>query len=98
MKTIHVTAALLFAVPLFAQQGPAEPPQRPAVVVKAESFDVSPPLRDIVPLQSHPGDHVDVDFEMPLHGRKPGEDDEHGHSLRAGTSSIAPQSAMRAMP
>jgi len=98
-------AAFAFAVPLIAQgqgqsgdHGPAVPPARKASIVRAQAFDVSPPLRDIVPLQSQPGDHAEVDFEMPLHGKKPGgEDDEHGNSsLRATTSSL--RAAMKAMP
>jgi fibronectin type 3 domain-containing protein len=72
--------------------GPITPPQRAAGVVRAEAFDISPPLRDIPPKIGKPGDHVDVDFELPLHGRKPGEDDEHGSSiLRTGTESVAPK-------
>jgi len=108
MKTTNVKwlAAFAFAVPLFAQQGqgqgqgPVVPPQRPAVVVKAQAFDISPPLRDIPPLQSHAGDHVDVDFEMPLHGHKVGDEGDDKKKLTAGSSSIAaPQSeAMKAMP
>lgn len=70
-------ALLLFgaAAPLAAQPtpGPLPPPPRQAVVVRNVGFDISPPLRDIPPKTSKPGDHVDVDFEMPLHRGHEGE-------------------------
>lgn len=77
-----------------ADKGPVPPPNRTAVAVRAQSFDVSPPLRDIAPLASVPGQHADVDFELPLHGRKPGGDDdehEHGSSSSSSMLSIAPK-------
>lgn len=75
-KLATVAAALLLtaaAVPAFAQsnngRGPVDPPKRGPQRVFASEFDVSPPLRMIPPKQGKPGDHVDVDFELPLHNR-----------------------------
>jgi len=81
------------AFPVVAQRtadtGPVPPPARTAVVVHAESFDISPPLRNIPPLKSVPGQHVDADFELPLHGRRIVDDDEHhGSGVKAAPPSI----------
>ena len=74
-KLATVAAALLLtaaALPAFAQsngRGPVDPPKRVPQRVFASEFDVSPPLRMIPPKQGKPGDHVDVDYELPLHNR-----------------------------
>jgi outer membrane protein assembly factor BamB/fibronectin type 3 domain-containing protein len=87
------------AFPVVAQRvsdtGPVPPPSRTAIVVRAQAFDISPPLRDIVPLKSVPGQHVDVDFELPLHGRRIGDD---GDDERRGNTGTTASTSMLAIP